>query len=266
MAFSVIMQLLAKLTVITVFLTNIAIADEIVTNRGKQFTNCKVTGTDKHGVTFRHDKGIAKVAYADMSKAMQSKYGYKGGSQKKGGLEIRKPIPFGKGVQVGAAVPVGDPLGVAPGNKAFLSRYFNRNGLPLSNGKHRRTYVVNGKFNPDFRTNSLGDIVRYRLNGYSNISISEQLRNDGQLDRMTPYEKLYNLHFNRHVGQHYQKGTLKSAVIKAPRYLPYVRNIRPRQIGTFNAGPSGGSLVPFSRSGYSSAGSIAPSLVPARRR
>jgi len=226
---------------------------EIVTGRGKIYRDCELIESDAHGLTFRHRDGIAKLGYGDMRGEMQAEFGYSPEAAKRERRE-RAEKARERAVVGTARRGHGSGTGRRAGGRVSPGGYFGWNG-PHGLGLGSFVYTARpGSTNPAFSTNSLRQIVDYRNNGYSNISMSEQL---------------YNHHFAVHAGVVYGgKGghLLRPAVIAAPPYMPYVRNIYPRQIGTFAAGPSGGSLVPTLRSGFSQSGSIAPSLAPAPRR
>ena len=239
-------------------------AEDIQSERGKVFRNCNIISKDKVGVTFRHDGGVARVAYSSMPSAQQKHYGY---------VKPQKKTPVKVSQSSGSKATVSHgTTSKTQSRNMYLYRSGNRYIAAYASGgashQHNGTYgygyaraandtggVIKGQGaqrilrvnNPFKRTVSLQQIINYRNNGYSNIT----------------YEGLYNQHFNAHSSSHYRGA--RNNIVQAPRYLPYVRNIYPRQIGTYNVGPSGGSLVPAIRSGYSTAGSIAPSLVPARR-
>ncbi len=222
--------------------------DEIVTERGKTYHECELIESDAHGLTFRHRDGMAKVGYKDMRKEMQAEFGYDPEVEKKARRERSEKAVERTGAGVLGQAGRGS-VGYAGTRGRYLAYGYGPNGYPVL-GTYGYTARL-GSTNPIFSANTLRQIVAYRNNGYSNISLSEQL---------------YNNHFAAHSGVVYGSSQLRPAVIAAPPYMPYVRNIYPRQIGTFAAGPSGGGLVPTLRSGYSQGGSIAPSLVPAPRR
>jgi hypothetical protein len=221
---------------------------EIVTERGRTYRDCEFIESDAHGLTFRHRDGMAKIGYQDMRKEMQGEFGYDPAWEKQA-LRERSEKAVRRPQAKVSARPGGGTFGYNGEGGQYLGYGYGPGGYPVI-GTYGYTARL-GSTNPAFSTNTLRQIVSYRNNGYSNISLSEQL---------------YNNHFAAHAGVVYGNSQLRPAVIAAPPYMPYVRNIYPRQIGTFAAGPSGGGLVPTLRSGYSQAGTIAPSLVPATRR
>ncbi len=223
---------------------------EIVTERGKTFRDCELIEADGHGLTFRHRDGMAKIGYGDMNHQMQKEFGYDPEVAKQERRDRVEKMRHQWGGNVHGGWKGGGSHG--SGHAGAGGSYLGAQLLPSVSPAIGTYYTARaGSTNPAFATHTLGQILDYRYNGYSNISLSEQL---------------YNQHFAAHSGAVYRNPSLRPAVIAAPAYLPYVRNIYPRQIGTFGAGPSGGSLVPTLRSGYSQKGAIAPSLVPAPRR
>lgn len=248
----IIMRILNLLTVTAmVGLTSPLHAEDIQAERGKVYRNCDIISKDKHGVMFRHSGGVARIAYTSMPTNQQQHFGYqKPQAQVRSNARVVTTTNAHSNTQNSR----GTTYVYQNGNRS-ASGYGTRfqsgqRHVYMKSGHGYRPVYVNraGSTNPNFRTTTLSQIINYRNNGYSNIT----------------YAGLYNQHFNTHAASHY-RGTRNNIVQVAPRYLSYVRNIYPRQIGTFNYGPSGGSLIPSIRSGYSTAGSIAPSLVPSSR-
>ncbi len=194
------------------------------TVHGKEYRDCEVLKVDPNGVTFRHDRGMAKVEFKQMPKHLQDRYFYNPKVAKEFIQKFNIP------------------------SKEALKRH-----LVLRNVARERIVRKPYGVYRDPQTGLIGIATNpatpFYNSPYSNVSISDQL---------------YQNHFSRHVQRAYG-GARKGGTIIGPRLYPWIRNTNPRQLGTFGAGPSGGSIVPSARSGFSTGGSIAPSMAPARR-
>lgn len=195
------------------------------TINGKEYRGCKVLKVDPDGVTFRHDKGMAKIGFKDMPFHLRDRYFY-------------NPVIAKEFIT----------LHTLPSKEAMVRHFYLK-----KYGKVRYNKTPYGVYRDPY-TGAIGayrdPATRFYDQPYSNLSISDQL---------------YQNHFSKHAQRTYGGARIGSQIM-GPRYMGYIRNAYPRQIGTFGAGPSGGSLVPPVRSGYSTAGPVAPSLAPAARR
>ncbi|MEM9479223.1 MAG: hypothetical protein AAGA58_06110 [Verrucomicrobiota bacterium] len=197
----------------------------ISTLAGKEYHGVEVLKVDPDGLTFRHDRGMAKVPFKDMPFDLRDRYSY-------------DPNVANEFVRDHTVRIRETPRRYVTQQR--VSRVQRVNRIPYGIVRDPVSGLIGAATNP---------ATPFYQSPYSNLSIADQLRVN---------------HFGKHVQRVYGGATINSNNF-GPRYLPYVRNPYPRQIGTFGVGPSGGSIVPSVRSGFSTAGPIAPSLSPVVR-
>ncbi|MEM0898232.1 MAG: hypothetical protein AAGJ79_15270, partial [Verrucomicrobiota bacterium] len=195
----------------------------ISTLAGKEYNGVEILKVDPDGLTFRHDRGMAKVAFRDMPFDLRDRYSYD--------PQVANEFVRDHTVRNRQAT-----------SRRYITQKRNTrvqrvNRVPYGIVRDPVTGLIGAATNP---------ATPFYQSPYSNLSIADQLRVN---------------HFSKHTQRVYGGATVKSNNF-GPRYLPYVRNPYPRQIGTFGVGPSGGSIIPPARSGFSTAGAIAPSLAP----
>lgn len=69
-------SLLGVLVIIFGVISPAMAGEELRTNRGKVYHDCKVISHDEFGIMFRHRDGAARLAFSDLSSSVQKRYKY----------------------------------------------------------------------------------------------------------------------------------------------------------------------------------------------
>jgi hypothetical protein len=70
------MKTLKTLTLLTICVTSIALADDFKTVNGKEYKNATVTRVEPDGVVLKHKSGVLKVYFAELPKEVQERFRY----------------------------------------------------------------------------------------------------------------------------------------------------------------------------------------------
>jgi hypothetical protein len=252
-------------------------AEDILAQRGKIYRDCRVLSKDQHGVTFRHSRGVAKVAYTSMPAAQRGLYSYHEAPRQAPAINTtvtaqaqRRNVSYYGAPRQATAI---DTHVTAQAQRSSGITFVHRNGKRYVSG-----------YGSGFQTTSSGRIVTKGMrpvyianNNYSRAyyassrNLQSSYNNYGYAPANNNYsggsfaDRLYNQHFAQHAQRHYGNGS-NALVGYSPARRSYVNSsYRPFDNRTFVSGPSGGSLVPTRPTGFISSGPIAPALVSARR-
>jgi hypothetical protein len=70
------MKAVKTLTLLTICVTSLALADDFKTVNGKEYKNATVSRIEADGVVLKHKSGISKVYFAELPKEVQERFHY----------------------------------------------------------------------------------------------------------------------------------------------------------------------------------------------
>ena len=70
------MKTVKTLTLLTMCVASIALAEDLKTVNGKEYKNATITRVEPDGVVLKHKSGVSKVYFADLPKEVQERFHY----------------------------------------------------------------------------------------------------------------------------------------------------------------------------------------------
>ena len=70
------MKIVKTVTLLTMCIASIAMAQDFKTVNGKEYKNAAITRIEPDGVVFKHKSGVSKVYFADLPKEVQERFHY----------------------------------------------------------------------------------------------------------------------------------------------------------------------------------------------
>jgi hypothetical protein len=70
------MKAVKTLTLLTICVTSIALAEDFKTVNGKEYKNATITRVEPDGVVLKHKSGVSKVYFPDLPKEVQERFHY----------------------------------------------------------------------------------------------------------------------------------------------------------------------------------------------